>query len=737
MPLTKQQKEFIEISIDHLIDLPKELKSTELFIKKMHSVFKQEIKDQDDEPFHSLQECLFSPTQYIQQIEKQSHAPITIGEVQTHILDFSIKKIKKVTNEKLPWSRAELLKNWKTHADFEEKFISKPSHSSHDLFAPSFSPPPQVDRLFSKRLILNEEFQIFQATVDVKVPRPELKTFNLEEIDEEDFETNEEQMAYLKEELSPVAEMKAINLTAKKALSYLVEEKVILAKEAEDVSQGAKKVLTYGYYFNLIKDKKIPFSDIQHITQVEANSLCSFATIDLLQSKKINFFAAKKVNKKIIENSFYFRKLMEGQIEVNELFDLNDDQVKNLVSPNIIHLLEQKKILMKDVKGMSTPGRLLLENIFYYELFKKGEIPFNFIKTLSKLSSLVFLNVEIIKLLGSQKADYKSILAIKNPLLLFFIAEDILKYDEVKLISSSLGLINFSNLDLSRSFNKSFLRKLIEEFLILAADDLLFEKDLLILFDTAVKPLRFELKDEGTTSPSFLCRYPAILEGLIQNVYSRIYSLVESKPMHLHKDKVDNLNNIISNLQKHHLYMIDIWSYIVSLRVLNFYHFTQSKLEVLEDINIITRSINELVGAHFPPDQFYSSLAKHLLKGIISHLEKVNQPELKSLHDKLEQEFNATLALELKSRATRSNLDIWIKSFSSVVEYAKNTLHSYQPKEMDQPPAKRQKISPRLFASKTHSVNEDLKKQCEILCLLARQIPNLENEPKRNRLLIM
>lgn len=402
MPLSPNQQEYAIAALNHLYAVLPEIKEGESvptpenlkpFVEKYKLAFGGAIHDEDDDPYFTLQNCISNPTGFLHRIETISEEKITIGDVQSYILDLTEQKLAeyKINLTSLGWNKETILAQIKTKegARFQQEFKSQSTQFTWE--EPHVA--PTIDRLYRYNIIDDDiddgedEFFSYHLNINIDLPpdRKIERTEFLEELvafttaaDRDEAKVDESQI----EEFEDTAQYFAVSTI----LMDLIEEKIITAQQARTVDLNTRELLTQPYYYLALKNKVFTLEVISNLTEDEFNNLNSLAIRTLLENKKITIGIAKLLNEyqvKLIENPFYNSKFLSDEININEIFDIAGEE-RHLLSPNVTQLIALKKLTFKEAKQITRASRLIIDNEPYFELLKNERLTFSQIVNLTE-----------------------------------------------------------------------------------------------------------------------------------------------------------------------------------------------------------------------------------------------------------------------------------------------------------------------------------------------------------------
>lgn len=388
MPLIQEQKEFIVACIDHLFDLPTQAEDLKSATEKIKQTFKNEIKNADDQPYYQLQECIHHPMRCFNRLQARREQKITFGDVQSYILDLTHDKLNetKANLEELKWDKSEFLEILKKNSIFNIEFKSEPTQFTFGVV----HEPPRQEKIFSYKILDDylgdEDGEHFSFHVEI--------TFNLasDKIIKKTEYYEDIPACSTKEERDKTKKSKKVcekieTNALRTVLMYLLEEKAVTAQEIRTVSSNARELIIIPVYFNGVKNKIFSFSEMNPSIPSQYRNLKSQAVISLLESQKIAIGFAKKLNKqqlKFVEYFMYNQKLMSGEIKIDEIVDLPEND--NIYSPHVIKLIN-KKIPFGQAKTITKPCRLLIDKQPFLEAIENGKLTYSQIEKITEQQS--------------------------------------------------------------------------------------------------------------------------------------------------------------------------------------------------------------------------------------------------------------------------------------------------------------------------------------------------------------
>lgn len=403
MPLTSTHQEFIESVIDDFFDFPTDEMALQTNVLQLQQAFEHRLTDTSNAAYTTLQNCLTNPENYLLKLETLDQKIIpTVGEVQSYIVELAVKRLKEKTTSFE--SKSESLIKLDTDAiftilqrssSFNAPFVSTQQHNAIDL--DHLDLPEEVpDRLFTQNIWVDLDFRMFRAEIKISIPNMPITieeyNFNDEENveDIDNFETDKERQKYIKDELHPILESKVIQKIAAIALMSLIEAKTVTYSEVAKMSPPSTELITFTFYYNLIKSKQYCLADISDLESYQVYMLASPSIIDLIRKEICDITLAKTLSAPVISAPYFQKKIKENSSILQGLTYLSVREEKNILPPNIIYLQQTDLISLVDAKNLTIGARKLLENECYFALVKNRKLN---IKEIERISEAVQKNL--------------------------------------------------------------------------------------------------------------------------------------------------------------------------------------------------------------------------------------------------------------------------------------------------------------------------------------------------------
>ncbi|GEM_PF-4048372 len=701
MPLTSKQESYIRLLVETTFDL------SNVNADSIRDAFVTKKVLALPEGDFSVEACIGHPEKYLVGVEKQnpppnpeelkadavapvvlpeSVIPAKVGEVLIFVMDLLKEKLK------ANWDRDELVKKIEARDDFDKEFVS---HLTYEIAALAMPPALTVpERLF--QVDMREDDGMF--AIEAKIAVPDVPPFTAQRhlgpledfVDaEEEGNFSESDVKEVLETHKPLSETFAIDETAKLVLKRLVELTVISEQEASSISEAGKDLLTYLFYFNLIKDRLCKFSDIQQLSYYEFKSLVFAITMDLIKTGKCTVTSAKLFNTELLQIPFYYQQLFNNKLSAEYfglLFhDLEDDEFANLTSPPIMRLIGLEALDFVHAKSMSPFCRKLLENEQYAKLFCDKRIKFQLIENLSEWHCNALLNPQVLADIYNGRDTIENFLAIDDKVALKMMADGCLKRADLA------KFVYFPDQDLSdtpaptRMLGGGRPRKLTEQFLQLAEEGLFLQADLSVFFENMTLLKHKAKAGDGKEEKNSLAELPALLENrplqkaLVANVKKRIDALHIRKPWKLPNGQDDRMETLVTTLKKYQIKSEEVWARLFSLRLIGvcqedpyFLHDRPDDFAVVKKSMVDT--VAELKMSLFPSNKqnkFDCMTKKYLILG----LSEMHSEGFEPLREKARAVYAEALK---KEKIARSNtffddncMSAWKEAFETILKFAK------------------------------------------------------------------
>jgi hypothetical protein len=567
MPLSNAQENYIESILEYLFEeTPDNATDFSNIFNQANRAFKKQLTSSDS--WYSLQECIHQPTHYLRGIERLN-PNITIGETQEGILNYITNQLDKLNKEKNNlviiddvWNKIDLSTFLSTQDQYKHPYKTtrldvEGPYQDH----PSYLADP--DRLFHGYLIPNFDNQTVEMRVTIDV-RPE-KLENMICL------TNiPENLAILPESLDNDEDpLNTFILqqreTALEKAEPLVEEYVVNSL----ISRGAKRILTYQYYYDLVFRNVISLDLIRQATDTQAKNLTSSILLSRIRSGEydlstvLQFSDAERI---IYSNPYYYTAIKSGIYSKEQFKGLSEEQGINLTFPPIITLLTHKRVAFDEAKNITLAGKKILTNMFYLESVTRTPHLFSTIAKATPHLKTVLLNETMIDLIMHSKISFASALGVSpnaiwalytNKFICYLLKHKLMTLLELEIITKEINREkqHYNNLEILETFDRKQLQKIIYLFINLYSNNILHYGDLHILFLNLHSLKEINFSNEPTISPTLgLLSNIDLCTSSYTNVVKRLVAILDQHPKKLMKDDaIDSIEYIIDACMKYSL----------------------------------------------------------------------------------------------------------------------------------------------------------------------------------------
>ncbi|OGT42696.1 MAG: hypothetical protein A3F13_09550 [Gammaproteobacteria bacterium RIFCSPHIGHO2_12_FULL_40_19] len=388
MPLNPSQEVEINFVIDPFFEnFP--LSENELILEVEELI--RALKDKIDQThrFYWLRECLIKSTHYFR-LEKLAAYSITIGEVQTYILDRINYHLQSLANKAnvpylaLPWHHANMIFDVIPQHHFTQIFTSKPAPYDGLSTLPL---PADMGFIYSYTIISlpNDESdsansqqsnQIqYTAYVQVKADCGDEhiyeETIELENVPYLNNDREEDQFTL---RIESTARAKAEKFAANVAMNYLPHSN---CKSELIRSRSARQIITYRYYFNSLVNNEIAPIELSNLSVYAGDILTDSVIVELIKMGICDFNSAKELTrsqKAIVIHPVYSSLLTQNLISMADIIDLENDRCKFLLQTPIAGLIQRKKLNFYQAITVPIYLEKILTNSLYLNFFAKENI---------------------------------------------------------------------------------------------------------------------------------------------------------------------------------------------------------------------------------------------------------------------------------------------------------------------------------------------------------------------------
>jgi hypothetical protein len=565
MPLNSFQKEIIEKSIEHLIELPEDKPELTTAIKKLAICFTApgELKEDD---FLLLSKCIHESHKYFTNLERQN-PDITKGDIQIAILDYLSHDIEKAAKKMdllpvaLGWDEVQIKAKLQAGVDFAASFnteLPAPAAEEH----PNFWTP--AGRRFSLHFIPAIEPPYVTLNLTIQAEEKEVKKSELIYIHDilrkiprvtgQDFEDR-----IFLPRFAELVKEKATEIVGKLLLDALITAGFIAARYQYNSSLSAVNLLTYDYYYNAIKSKQIAFFDLLNLKPAELDILILPEMMQLIPGKLSVYEAARLTPAEILllSNRYYNKEFFAGRITKSMLSKLSYPNAHGMVNPSITNLMQLDKFSFVQAKHMPAPVRDILKHEFYYENIKRDRFIYTSFENISLFQSKVLLDARIISLILNKHATLEDVLAINQRAFMLLTSFHLFAH------YVDLGVIHIHDAQhfvYETDFTADVFeplavaeiasaKRFIADFILLAKQGMVSVADLTIFHATIKTGLsNSEQKTESSLpfSASFM-RSANIVQCCQVNIRNRFVALLNFMPVVFNNNQPDTIKNLIES----------------------------------------------------------------------------------------------------------------------------------------------------------------------------------------------
>lgn len=364
MPLNDNHKNFINTSIDHLLDLNLNTETVRGFVVNLNQLIAGKVDEKNEHYF--LSQCLLFPEKFLSGLEL--HGEVTVGKVQAYIANKITQVLKKAatTDDLIAYGWygkliiKKLLKNTKPFKTIQQV---------HDnLISPMWSLPEYSDTVYAQAVKVDyaEDYSLeafLQVTVNVNPPVFEEVELTIPyfQYDDEEEEVVARVLAVAERRARGLASRAAIDYLQKQGQSYTDEDKYLVQH-----NRAAKKIITNQYWFEQLlacDGDSFMFSRIARLTSLQANNLTSRSIIDLIKGRIVDVDDVLNISEgvlSLVEHPFYFNKFRDNEWLIEWFEETPEDVSKVLIHPRVVYWL-QKDLIGLDA-AMALPIHLLRMN---------------------------------------------------------------------------------------------------------------------------------------------------------------------------------------------------------------------------------------------------------------------------------------------------------------------------------------------------------------------------------------
>ena len=426
MPLNKSQEDEINCVIDSFFEnFPL---SPNDFIQEVTEL-KHVLKTPVDENhrYYWLRELFVNSALYLHLYFRPNDIAahfISIADVEIYILDRMSSHLIELANQaQIPlstlesvWNRTNMIFDMIPHRHYRLTFASKPAPCD-GITAPPLLADMNPIYSYSIVFIPNEEFDdthphgrminIAYAQVKVDCGEGHIHEETIELADVPRLHNDREEDQF-KLKIEPKAHIETERFAAKMALNYLPPFK---SKHDLLESKSAKQIITYRYYFNLLKNNQLSISELVHLSSCAGEVLTDPIMVELIKKEICDFTNSKELSlpqKAIVIHPVYSALLARNMISIFDIVSLNYNRCKFLSQTPIANLIQQNKLTF--VQALNIP--LYLKNILtcglYFDFFSQ-ETDWDEFSNIKKHQYQLLLDNKISSLIKSKQIQFNQI----------------------------------------------------------------------------------------------------------------------------------------------------------------------------------------------------------------------------------------------------------------------------------------------------------------------------------------
>ncbi|MFZ2314201.1 MAG: hypothetical protein WAW86_00885 [Gammaproteobacteria bacterium] len=442
MPLNKNHKNFINTSIDHLLNFTLHAENSQAFIENLNELLAGKVDEQNEHYF--LSQCLLFPEKFLPGLEQQGE--VRVGRVQAYIA-------KKITNMLKDVAASNAVKGWGWDGNLIQRQLLKNKNffqteqQIHDnLISPMWSLPVCSDRIYTQNIRADYSGGVavfLQVSVNVDPVVCEEVQLTLPY-----FQYDEEEEAVVAGVMS-VAERRARGIASRAGIRYLRQQGQLYSDEDVYLVQhnvAAKRIITHQYWFDQLlacDAEDYMFACIARLTPLHADNLTSRSVIDLMISGVFEVGDILNIHPgllSLIEHPFYFAKFRAKEWDFEQFEEASEETCKVLSHPRMASLLQrnlmtlgiafalplyllrmnnapslltcamyddyfsQQPINWGDLLGLREDHCLFLMNADVASIVLRGDLSIGFIATLNE-EVMMLLNAGVLSLLACRLSD--------------------------------------------------------------------------------------------------------------------------------------------------------------------------------------------------------------------------------------------------------------------------------------------------------------------------------------------
>lgn len=395
--LLTSQQDYINQSIEHFFyELPTEEKALTEQLQGIRKAFNKELDEKS--PFYDIQNCIYDPLIYLRSVDIFANK-ITLGDLREYLLTYITNTLLAAFNDaqvEFPlalWDKDQIALQLEKEKDFATPFVSVKSKGQGITTHAWVIQHPEG-------IIYNVEYLRVGSSIDLVVN----VMVNREEKTEKEVRCIE-RFRPIPALYSDEDEEKFISGLATPALQAAEEAaaKIVIQDfefDEENLTTGAKSVLTYQYYYDLLYNEQLDIDDIAEISLDQAQTLIHPCIIDMLENEIVNIATALRLTKKqriALTQPFFFKKLVNEEYTLEDFTSLTDAQCNLLILPNIQHLFT-KNILkhIAEINYVSGSLTKVINDEIYFNLILANPPLFFLLRniTLAEAEQLLFPSIK-------------------------------------------------------------------------------------------------------------------------------------------------------------------------------------------------------------------------------------------------------------------------------------------------------------------------------------------------------
>lgn len=387
--LTEQQKTIIINSISHLIDFPEALTKLRIAIQNLFdALIAPTIAEDNDNAL--LHKCLHHPEEMLLRLENHGtdNNNLTIGEVQQFIIDYISSQFDTASDVSDIWKKAAL-----EIAVISETNKTTPFQSRHrtadrvDGDNLDYTLDIDKEKNFSGNLVLEWPYIHLHLMVNYSATEQHTGTIPLYSL--VNFEELEELTALERASIPLIfkeaAAKKAWRLATLFTLQHLTHRGIVdfnyslqlYGYNPTIIPKQMMPILTNTKFLSFLTSRKIAFSDIQDISEHQANVLINPTIIKLIEKSEITINNALQLSAgalKILSTPYFSSAIAQNPTLLEKIKFTTNNQAQLLSNPNITQLIKENKLDIDTALKLSSSFARLISEPFYLRLAKSENV---------------------------------------------------------------------------------------------------------------------------------------------------------------------------------------------------------------------------------------------------------------------------------------------------------------------------------------------------------------------------